>query len=313
MRYLITGGAGFIGSHLADALLARGDAVPALDDLSTGLESQHRPPPRPPQFQLVRGTRSWTTTVIFELVADVRRRSSTSPPPSASSSSPSSPLDPSSPTSAAPRSSSTPPRDWPHDPHHLDLRDLRQERHGSPPRRRRPDPRIPVQGPLVLQPLQGGRRDPRPRLPAAIGLPTVVVRALQHRRPPPDRRLRDGRPPLRRQALPARPSRSTATASSAAASATSTTWWPRSSSWSTTRTPGRRVQRRRAKRGLDQRARPADPGGDRLVLRHRACPVRRRIRGRIRGHGAAGTRHLEDPRPDRLGNRRSGSSGSSPT
>ncbi len=36
MKFLITGGAGFIGSHLADALLARGDAVVALDDLSTG-------------------------------------------------------------------------------------------------------------------------------------------------------------------------------------------------------------------------------------------------------------------------------------
>jgi UDP-glucose 4-epimerase len=35
-RYLITGGAGFIGSHLADRLLARGDEVLALDDLSTG-------------------------------------------------------------------------------------------------------------------------------------------------------------------------------------------------------------------------------------------------------------------------------------
>lgn len=36
MRALVTGGAGFIGSHLADALLARGDAVLVLDDLSTG-------------------------------------------------------------------------------------------------------------------------------------------------------------------------------------------------------------------------------------------------------------------------------------
>jgi UDP-glucose 4-epimerase len=36
MRCLITGGAGFIGSHLSDALLARGDAVHVLDDLSTG-------------------------------------------------------------------------------------------------------------------------------------------------------------------------------------------------------------------------------------------------------------------------------------
>lgn len=36
MQHLITGGAGFIGSHLADALVARGDRVTILDDLSTG-------------------------------------------------------------------------------------------------------------------------------------------------------------------------------------------------------------------------------------------------------------------------------------
>ena len=36
MRYLITGGAGFIGSHLAEALLNRGETVAVLDDLSTG-------------------------------------------------------------------------------------------------------------------------------------------------------------------------------------------------------------------------------------------------------------------------------------
>jgi UDP-glucose 4-epimerase len=35
-RYLITGGAGFIGSHLVDLLVARGDLVVILDDLSTG-------------------------------------------------------------------------------------------------------------------------------------------------------------------------------------------------------------------------------------------------------------------------------------
>jgi nucleoside-diphosphate-sugar epimerase len=36
MRYLITGGAGFIGSHLADELLGRGEEVHVVDDLSTG-------------------------------------------------------------------------------------------------------------------------------------------------------------------------------------------------------------------------------------------------------------------------------------
>jgi UDP-glucose 4-epimerase len=36
MRFLITGGAGFIGSHLAERLVARGERVTVLDNLSTG-------------------------------------------------------------------------------------------------------------------------------------------------------------------------------------------------------------------------------------------------------------------------------------
>src|SRR5215475_5778465 len=36
MRVLVSGGAGFIGSHVTDALLARGDEVAVLDDLSSG-------------------------------------------------------------------------------------------------------------------------------------------------------------------------------------------------------------------------------------------------------------------------------------
>lgn len=48
--YLITGGCGFIGSHLADALIERGDHVRILDDLSTGKRDNP-----PPQCELIVG------------------------------------------------------------------------------------------------------------------------------------------------------------------------------------------------------------------------------------------------------------------
>src|SRR4051794_16491432 len=50
MRFLITGGAGFIGSHLADELLRRGHHVHVLDDLSTGAMDNIRHLKEEPRF-----------------------------------------------------------------------------------------------------------------------------------------------------------------------------------------------------------------------------------------------------------------------
>ena len=47
MKVLITGGAGFIGSHLAERYLIRGDEVCVIDDLSTGSIENVRPFSRP--------------------------------------------------------------------------------------------------------------------------------------------------------------------------------------------------------------------------------------------------------------------------
>ncbi|MFD1422497.1 NAD-dependent epimerase/dehydratase family protein [Laceyella tengchongensis] len=43
MKVLVTGGAGFIGSHIVDQLIARGDQVVIVDNLSSGKESQVNP------------------------------------------------------------------------------------------------------------------------------------------------------------------------------------------------------------------------------------------------------------------------------
>jgi UDP-glucose 4-epimerase len=51
LRVLITGGAGFIGSHLADAYLDRGDEVLVIDDLSTGTIENIRHLKNNPRFQ----------------------------------------------------------------------------------------------------------------------------------------------------------------------------------------------------------------------------------------------------------------------
>jgi UDP-glucose 4-epimerase len=56
MRILITGGAGFVGSHLADELLGRGHYVSVLDDLSTGAIDNIRHLKHHPRFEYTVGS-----------------------------------------------------------------------------------------------------------------------------------------------------------------------------------------------------------------------------------------------------------------
>lgn len=72
MKVLVTGGAGFIGSHLCEALLNRGDEVWALDDLSTGRLENLRTFARHPRFRFLEGTVLDAATVQG-LVAQVDR------------------------------------------------------------------------------------------------------------------------------------------------------------------------------------------------------------------------------------------------
>lgn len=80
MKYLITGGAGFIGSHLAERLLADGHEVAVLDNLSTGSSDNLKPMLFNPRFKFVLGEvetshdlgalMAWADTV-FHLAAAV--------------------------------------------------------------------------------------------------------------------------------------------------------------------------------------------------------------------------------------------------
>ena len=56
MRILVTGGAGFIGSHLAEQLLDRGHEVWVLDDLSTGSLNNLKTFEHNPRFHFVKGS-----------------------------------------------------------------------------------------------------------------------------------------------------------------------------------------------------------------------------------------------------------------
>lgn len=68
-KHLITGGAGFIGSHLVEALLARGDSVVILDNLATGRMSNLEQVIDHPRLRFVQGT-VLDALMVDELVYD---------------------------------------------------------------------------------------------------------------------------------------------------------------------------------------------------------------------------------------------------
>ena len=70
MRVLVTGGAGFIGSHLVDSLLAEGNEVWALDDLSTGRLENLKHASASTAFHFVEGS-ILDTALVSELVSQV--------------------------------------------------------------------------------------------------------------------------------------------------------------------------------------------------------------------------------------------------
>ena len=83
MRVLITGGAGFVGSHLAEALLDRGDEVFVLDNLSTGsIDNIDHLKPHPSFHYTID---SVTNEPLLAELIDAATSSSTWPPRSASS------------------------------------------------------------------------------------------------------------------------------------------------------------------------------------------------------------------------------------
>jgi len=56
VKYLITGGAGFVGSHLTDALLKRGDSVVVLDNMATGVQGNLKAGSTHPNFSFISGS-----------------------------------------------------------------------------------------------------------------------------------------------------------------------------------------------------------------------------------------------------------------
>ncbi|HVX45502.1 MAG TPA: UDP-glucuronic acid decarboxylase family protein [Mycobacteriales bacterium] len=80
MRYVITGGAGFVGSHLCEALIARGDEVVCVDNLSTGLYANIQHLEEVDRFNYVEGDVSVLLDIPGPVTAIAHLASPASPP-----------------------------------------------------------------------------------------------------------------------------------------------------------------------------------------------------------------------------------------
>ena len=69
LRAIVTGGAGFIGSHLVDALVERGDEVVSVDDLSSGKREHLNPNARFEERDIRQGLDASDAEVVFHLAA----------------------------------------------------------------------------------------------------------------------------------------------------------------------------------------------------------------------------------------------------
>ena len=76
MKTVITGGAGFIGSHLTDHLLGTGNSVTVLDDFSTGSRANLTEAAENPRFHLVEGSvldRRLVNGIVADAISLLRR------------------------------------------------------------------------------------------------------------------------------------------------------------------------------------------------------------------------------------------------
>ena len=228
MRVLITGGAGFVGSHLADAAPRTGRRGLRARQPLHRLDRQHRAPQEPPALPLHH--RLGRQRAAPRRADRPRRRRR--------------------PPRRRRRREEDRRRAGPHHreqrPRHrgraparqqeeeagrrrLDLRGLRQEPRRAVPRGRRPGDGPDPEAPLGLCLQQGDRRVPGAGLLEGKEAAGDHHPALQHRRPAPDRPVRDGDPELRAagagQPADHRVRRRHADAAASPTSATSSTAW----------------------------------------------------------------------------------------